>query len=425
MLELGDIQGLVFSGYARVPYARYFLLNFGGVGAAEWLSRMLPRVTTSERSQRRAARPLNVAFTASGLRALGLPESALATFPAPFLRGMRAPEPWAFGGSPATRVDALVFSYAATPGELDDESSVLEDGFERFGIEAYSEDVYLPADRREHFGFLDARSNPRVRFGPGWWKNRKLERALPAGEFVLGYRNAYGHYAESPRGPRRRAARLLPRVVDALQAMDLGHNGSFVALQQLEQDVPAFWRFAERTGAALFADDPGDRARRVAEGLVGRTQDGALLGSACPVGAHVRRANPRGTLAGDPEASLALVRKHRLIRRGRLYGPKLERGAEPDGQARGLMFVALCADLERQFELVQAAWLDNPKFGGLTHERDPLVGTRTGGPDDTFSFPVAPFRATVPLERFVSLRGGAYLFLPGLRTLSYLAEGAA
>ena len=420
MLDLGDIQGLVFSGYARAPQARYFRLLFGGVGAAEWLSRVLPRITTSERRERGSGRRFNVAFTASGLRALGLPESALATFPAPFLRGMHAPElaarlgdhdknspkAWEFGGSEGRHFDALVLSYAATATELDDESDVLEDGFERFGIEAEIEDVYLPADQRGHFGFLNARTNPSVRGGPGWWRKRRLVRPVAAGEFVLGYKDATGHYAESPVAPVRAGARALPRAVDSLRAMDLGRNGTFLALRKVAQDVAGFWRWAERIGAKMWPDAGDERARRVAEAIVGRTRDGEPLGPACPVGAHAERA-----------------RHHPLIRRGRLYGPKVALGSDPDDTPRGLMFIALCADLERQFGLLYEAGLNNPKFGGLTHERDPLVGMRTGAADDTFSLQGEPFRRTERLEPFVRVRGGAYLFMPGLRALSYLAEG--
>jgi deferrochelatase/peroxidase EfeB len=119
------------------------------------------------------------------------------------------------------------------------------------------------------------------------------------------------------------------------------------------------------------------------------------------------------------------VQKHRLIRRGRLYGDKLAPAADPDGKARGLLFMALCADLERQFEFVHEAWLQNPKFAGLSHERDPIApwDPGAGAALDTFSLAGSPFRQKFELERFVRVRGGAYLFMPSLRALAYLAEG--
>ncbi len=437
MLELEDIQGLVLSGYARQPFARYWFLDFAGKAPQSWLSRVLFRISTSERRERRGERRVNVAFSASGLGALGLPDSALATFPRPFLEGMAAParasalgdhgenaaEHWDFGGARG-RLDALVLAYATEPEELDEESDELEDDFDRFGFEAHVEDAYLPADRRGHFGFLDARSNPRLSRGFVRRRESSLERSPPPGEFVLGYRNADGHFTPSPRAPRRLSSRALPPLTDARRAVDLGRNGTFVAVRKLAQDVPGFWRFAAERGLELWPEAGEHAAARVAEHLVGRSLDGARL-ERCPFGAHVRRANPRDSLGADPRASLALVRKHRLIRRGRLYGDKLGPAAESDGKARGLLFLALCADLERQFEFVHEAWLQNPKFAGLSHERDPIAAwdPGAGAALDTFSIDGAPFRRTLRLERFVRVRGGAYLFMPSLRALAYLAEG--
>jgi deferrochelatase/peroxidase EfeB len=437
MPERDDIQGLVFSGYARRPHARYFFVRFADTGAGAWLSRVLSRVTSGDRREAETARSLNLAFTASGLCRLGLPEAALATFPREFLQGMAAPERvralgdegpdgvehWEIGGSDAQRVDAVVLSYAATAAELDDESETLEQGFAQHGLEAREEDAYLPDDRRGHFGFLDARANPRL--FRQLRRRDPLDPRVPFGEFVLGYRNAYGHYATSPTAPLRTSTRQLPRVVDALRAMDLGENGTFVALRKLEQDVAGFRRFLRERAGELWPDAGAAGPPHLAACLVGRTLDGAITPN-CPVGAHVRRANPRNTLPGDPKQSLAMVQKHRLIRRGRLYGEKLAPDAPADAEPRGLLFLGLCADLARQFEFLHEAWLDNPKFGGLTHERDPLVGSsrHAGEPGgETFSLQGEPFRRTIRIERFVRVRGGAYLFMPGLRALSYLAEG--
>ncbi len=468
MLEHDDIQGLVFSGYARQRFARYWFVKFAPTGAAAWLSRMLARVTSGGPSEHGAERRCNLAFSVTGLQALGLPDAALHTFPEAFVRGMAAPERsrlfgdhgdsaperWDFGGTEAGRVDALVLAYAPTADALDEESDAIEEGFERFGFDAHVEDAYLAEDFRDHLGFVDARSNPRMK---SFWPQRKKDRydpAVPVGEFVLGYRNADGHVTPRPRAPWRESTRFLPELVDARRLMDLGRNGTFVAVRKLAQDVPGFWRFAERQASSLWPELPAHGAQNFAEHLIGRRQDGTSLvpppdgarvpdardfralnrfgyrdtdgaASSCPLGAHARRANPRDSLGDETAASLAAVRKHRLIRRGRLYGPKFERAA-PDAEERGLLFMALCADLERQFEFMHAAWLNQPKFGGLTHERDPLIGAPVRGEverAETFSLPGEPFRRQVTLERFVRVRGGAYLFMPGLRALAYLAEG--
>jgi deferrochelatase/peroxidase EfeB len=158
----------------------------------------------------------------------------------------------------------------------------------------------------------------------------------------------------------------------------------------------------------------------------GYREGNGTLTTRCPLGAHVRRANPRDGLGEDGRESLAHVRAHRLIRRGRLYGPGVAPGAEPDVAPRGLLFMALCANLRRQFEFVHETWLNNPKFGGLTQERDPLVGSgplpESADGRETFSLQEGLVRRRCSLERFVTVRGGAYLFMPGLRALAYLAE---
>jgi deferrochelatase/peroxidase EfeB len=164
-------------------------------------------------------------------------------------------------------------------------------------------------------------------------------------------------------------------------------------------------------------------------------------GTACPHGAHIRRANPRN--ADLPEGTrgwihrlirtlgfarahthddvLASTRFHRILRRGREY-------ESADGtQDKGLRFVCLNANIARQFEFIQTSWLANPKFNGL-NEDDPLVGNRaplfSGEAADSFTRVGdngVPFRAT-NLKQFVTVRGGGYFFMPGLSALRFIAQ---
>jgi deferrochelatase/peroxidase EfeB len=126
------------------------------------------------------------------------------------------------------------------------------------------------------------------------------------------------------------------------------------------------------------------------------------------------------------------VRFHRILRRGREYGPELLpfeiQDLKPAQHSeRGLHFICINANISRQFEFLQNAWIASTKFSGLTGESDPLLGNRESMPGCpvTGGFTMASdsaLRHRVPgLPQFVTVRGGAYFFLPGLRALRYFA----
>ena len=183
------------------------------------------------------------------------------------------------------------------------------------------------------------------------------------------------------------------------------------------------------------------------------TFDGDPTGGKCPFGAHIRRVNPRNTDFPEPPAGpvaklvtmlgfgpdgfrddlMSAVRFHRIVRRGREYGEKLLPQdalvpAPANEAARGLHFVCLNANISRQFEFLQNAWIMNTKFSGLTGESDPLLGNREAIPGcpvtSGFSIPQGDGtrRRVAGLPQFVTVRGGAYFFLPSLRALRYFAS---
>src|SRR5262249_31676611 len=155
-----------------------------------------------------------------------------------------------------------------------------------------------------------------------------------------------------------------------------------------------FWNQVRREAIALRPnDDPEAATKRLAAKMIGRWESGAPLvlnehsdpdngvpqpivennfqyaeqdpaGFRCPVGAHIRRASPRDALPPDRRVALDSANRHRLLRRGRSYGDYIGEGFAArfvdDGKRRGLHFMCLNADLERQFEFVQQTWLNNP-----------------------------------------------------------------
>ncbi|HEY2750839.1 hypothetical protein, partial [Phenylobacterium sp.] len=138
-------------------------------------------------------------------------------------------------------------------------------------------------------------------------------------------------------------------------------------------------------------------------------------GLGCPLGSHMRRANPRDGLAptkGDMQGFLEASNSHRFLRRGRKYGPPFSENPTAD---RGLLFMAINTDIARQFEFVQQTWMLNESFATLFDETDPLMG-----PKGFFTLPGKPLRTRVEVETYVRLVGGDYFFLPSLPALAYL-----
>jgi deferrochelatase/peroxidase EfeB len=139
-------------------------------------------------------------------------------------------------------------------------------------------------------------------------------------------------------------------------------------------------------------------------------------GLRCPLGAHVRRSNPRDALANpalqtSTADAIRLANMHRILRRSRVF--------ERDNRT-GIFFQCINTNLERQFEFVQQTWINNLKFGGPYEEDDPLTGGRA---DVGLTVAAAPERKRLThLASYVTVRGGAYFFLPGLKALRYLTS---
>ena len=88
VLDFPNIQGFVVRGY-RLPCANYLFVRIDdGASARALLADVMPQVLTAERWDVKPESGVNLAFTYDGLRAIGLPESALAGFSEEFKAGM-------------------------------------------------------------------------------------------------------------------------------------------------------------------------------------------------------------------------------------------------------------------------------------------------------------------------------------------------
>jgi Dyp-type peroxidase family len=466
-VERADVQGLMLFAYKQHPRSRFYLLSFKSGQPREWLRRVLTDVTSGQ-EERGSLYRFNLAFSARGLAALGLDEQDLATFQREFVQGMAHPERstvlgdrysddpkhWQWGNEPEP-VDAIAMLYARTDEQLAERGAELEQALDKFGISRRVEEVALPEDGREHFGFADGLAQPFVR-GSGR-RRQPGETKIATGEVVLGYTNAYGKITTVPSAKRRRGTREHPDLLPGMERVSFGHNGTYLVVRKLEQDVAGFWQYCWAAAQAEQAPDLAARAKLIAARMVGRWPNGVPLvdapdaerkpvaglndfafrqsdpeGLKCPFGAHIRRANPRDMFGDDAKEGLRDANLHRLVRRGRAYGPKLagELPQQPDGKPRGLFFVALNANLRRQFEFVQQTWINSCKFAGLSAERDPLIGKEAFDFDDQpvprlFTVQARPVRERYEgLPKVVQVKGGEYFFLPGLRALNFLCDGS-
>ena len=96
---LADIQGYITSAYKHLPLATYLFLEIRDArGAQRWLAQLMSSVTTSAPwpvtpggEKVKPSSALNLAFTAPGLAALGVPQQVICTFPVEFQEGMAKP----------------------------------------------------------------------------------------------------------------------------------------------------------------------------------------------------------------------------------------------------------------------------------------------------------------------------------------------
>src|SRR5262249_33925694 len=158
------------------------------------------------------------------------------------------------------------------------------------------------------------------------------------------------------------------------------------------------WRDGTPLALSPDAPDPAlaDDPARINDFSFAGDDDGVR----CPLGAHIRRANPRDA-KGFFEGRLS--NRHRIIRRGRSYGPPLPADATADdGQERGLVFVCFNTSIERQFETIQALWVDDGDPFGLGPDKDPLIGCPADGEGKITIQGRPPFFLR-PQPRFVTL----------------------
>jgi Dyp-type peroxidase family len=303
---------------------------------------------------------------------------------------------------------------------------------------------------REQFGFVDGISQPAIRGTARAHAGAPASNVVAAGEFLFGYRDEHGFYPISPAVKAAndstgilaslRFRRGADGVSEALH--DFGRNGSFLVVRQFEQHVESFNDYCSFAAAAQSRahDNPSITPEWIAAKMMGRWRDGSSLvrnpegrprrgadndfsygvedpqGLRCPFGAHIRRSNPRDSLGDDHAKQIQIGKRHRILRVGRTYEVRTEAGAVA---SKGLLFMCLNADIERQYEFMQQTWVASDTFHGLNGEKDPTIGSSEG--KNRFTIPT--WEGSVVLKNmpsFVTTRGGGYFFMPSRSAVRYL-----
>jgi len=433
-LAFDEIQSGVFRPRPSPYAATYIFLRIDDRKAGRELMRRAAGVVNSsaDLASKTEDAWVSVALTFEGLKALGVPQESLDSFPPEFQRGMAAraevlhdtgesaPENWEkpFGTS---GIHVIIAAVAPDKERLE---AILVRGRKAYeempGIKAiWRQDCYALETDKEHFGYKDGIGQPSIE-GTGIPGNNPNELPLKAGEFVLGYPDEMGNN-QFPQ----------PEV--------LGKNGSFMVVRKLQQRVADFRRFLKSKAVSIEEEE------LLAAKMMGRWRSGAPLshcpmhddpsiaadpklrndfmyneddprGLKTPIESHIRRMNPR-----DADV-IGIPRLHRMIRRGTVYGPSLPEGVlEDDGVERGFMFAFVGAHIDRQFEFVQAEWMNSGEFAGRGEAKDPIAGNNDG--TETFTIPQRPIRRSLAgIPKFVVTRGGEYAFMPGLKALLWIAD---
>ena len=436
-VELDDIQATVLRYRPEPYYGTHVMLNVDDVRAGrEFLRDVAPHVDSAAEWWRADEPWIADAITYSGLVALGVPEESLQSFPEAFRVGMAAraealrdygvndPKRWepAFG-SGIIHIGVSVFSDSTEKWRRTmDTARRHYEG--RPGLTVVSaEDFGAQPGDLNPLGYRDSIGQPAIE-GSGVEPLPGQGPAIRAGEFILGYPGEAGVPLPAPE----------PDV--------LGRNGTYVGLRKYQSRVGAFNRFLQANAGT------DDERELLAAKLVGRWRSGAPLtlaadrddpalgadplrnndftyaadqdGRQVPLGAHMRRMNPRDT----EMAVLADVNIHRIIRRSTTFGAPYDPNAlspQDDETPRGLHFIFISAKAMATMEFLQQEWINNGNFMSLGDERDPNVGLQEGGA--IFTIPREPVRRRVHgIETFNVLRGGEYFFMPSLSALRWLGN---
>jgi Dyp-type peroxidase family len=436
MLDLHEIQATVLRQRPAPYFGSHVFLRVDDAQAGRvFLRRLTPYVDSAAGWRNAANAWIAVGISYAGLKALGVPQNSLQSFPAAFGQGMAArarqlgdegvndPKNWEpLFGKGQIHIGLSLFSDSEEKHRR--VLAIAREQYESFsGISLLAiQDFNAQPGGVNSLGYKDGIDQPAIE-GVGVDPLPGQGQPIKAGEFILGYPGEAGSPLPMPQ----------PDI--------LGRNGTYVGFRKYQSRVGAFNRFLRASGSTE------EERELIAAKLVGRWRSGAPLvlapdvddpalgadphrnndfnysndprGRRAPFGCHIRRMNPRDTKL----TRLTDVNLHRIIRRGTTYGPPYDPNAlsEADDEIpRGAYFLFISAKAMATIEFLQQEWINDGDFLDLGGERDPIVGLQEEAA--TFTIPREPVRRRVHgIETFNVLRGGEYFFMPSISALNWLA----
>ena len=123
----------------------------------------------------------------------------------------------------------------------------------------------------------------------------------------------------------------------------------------------------------------------------------------------------------------ALVNRRRILRRGLPYGG-VDAAAPDDAGEHGIIFLAICTSLFRQFEFVQQQWMQYGLDFNAGSDTCPIVGNHDPEHDPKMVIVEAPDSGREPflcdrIPQLVEPRGGDYFFIPSMTALRMIGMG--
>jgi deferrochelatase/peroxidase EfeB len=478
--DLPDIQGFILRGY-RMPIVRHFLLSVvTPAEARKLLGRLVsgdeadaPQITTAEDwhvgfapgpgdnpadvARHKPDYCLNVGITWAGMLALEVkdrvPAISFKSFGA-FTDGAAkraglvgdtgASDPHNWVGDFGKGSDhVMVTLHAMSPEALTNYSDRLSGLFVEGNAfqEIWRTDGMALTEMvdgkptftsKVHFGYTDGISMTTIRGGP---ERYAPDRQEPCEPWLFVLQDEAENY-------------LLP------EPRELGLNGSFAVFKMIEADVVGFENHLQankdtidpelhaakicgrwRNGVPLMLSPETDSPTEAIStdqlndfNYVNADGSGDPRGLRCPVGAHMRRVNPRGQPVTGQGVPGGTNNTHRLIRRGMPYGPVYDPAKPYDGIKRGLLGYFINSSIENQYEFVLGHWVNDSEFAGAVRldpkSKDPMIGTQDPA-ESIFVIPQAngspPIKIT-GLSTFITTKAAAYCFLPSVTAIKFISN---